>query len=55
MPQTPWGNVAWVRAVHGASVTVEEYNFNGDGNYHERTVVAGSVSGYTHFKDLPSR
>jgi surface antigen len=46
------GHIAWVEAVNGSNVTIEEYNFNFTHNYSERTIAASSVSGYIHFKDL---
>ena len=46
------GHVAWVEAVNGSNVTIEEYNFNFTYNYSERTIAASSVSGYIHFKDI---
>jgi surface antigen len=46
------GHVAWVEAIDGGSVTIEEYNFNFTHNYSERVIAASSVSGYIHFKDL---
>lgn len=45
------GHVAWVSAVSGNNVTVEEYNQNSDGKYHVRTFAKGSASGYIHIKD----
>ncbi|MDN3354096.1 CHAP domain-containing protein [Actinomadura sp. DC4] len=47
------GHVAWVEAVSGGNVTVEEYNYSYTGRYSERTVSAGSPTAYLHFKDLP--
>lgn len=49
-------HVAWVEAVstNGLSVTIEEYNVDYTGHYNERTISAGSVSGYIHFKDIQS-
>ncbi|MEP6629999.1 MAG: ricin-type beta-trefoil lectin domain protein, partial [Lapillicoccus sp.] len=47
----PGGHVAWVEAVSGTTVTIEEYNVNNDGAYHERTVVPSQFQ-YIHFKDL---
>jgi surface antigen len=46
-------HVAWVESVNGdGTVTIEEYNYNYNGLYHERTIAASSVSGYIHFKDI---
>lgn len=49
-------HVAWVSSVNAnGTVTVEEYNNPaGSGAYNVRTISKGSVSGYIHFKDLPS-
>lgn len=47
----PYGHVAWVSAVSGGSVTVQEYNYYGNGTYSTRTVPASSFR-YIHFKDL---
>ena len=47
----PNGHVAWVEAVSGSNVTIEEYNINNDGAYHER-VVSTSQYQYIHFKDI---
>jgi hypothetical protein len=48
-------HVAWVEAVNGNYVTIEEYNNPaGTGNWSQRTIAANSVSGYIHFKDLGS-
>ena len=47
-----YGHVAWVAAVSGSTVTVEEYNYSYDGRYHLRTVPASSFAGYIHIKDL---
>jgi len=49
-----FGHVAWVEAVSGGNITVEEYNYGLTGQYSERTVPASSPTGYLHFKDLPS-
>ena len=46
------GHVAWVEAINGANITIEEYNRDFHGNYSERTIAANTVSGYIHFKDL---
>ena len=46
------GHVAWVEAVNGSSVTIEEYNYDYHGHYHERSINAASASGYIHFKDV---
>jgi surface antigen len=48
-----YGHVAYVVAVSGGSVTIEEYNEHYDGTYDKRTVPAGTFTGYIHFKDTP--
>ncbi len=54
-------HVAWVEAVTGDKVTVEEYNnvdsnqngiYGDDGTYSSRTVPSSSFSGFIHFKDI---
>jgi surface antigen len=50
---TSANHVAWVEAVSGATVTVEDYNSDFTGHYGEHTVAASSYQ-YIHFKDLPS-
>jgi len=47
-----YGHVAWVEAVNGSQVTIEEYNYPGGGSYNERTLAASGVSYFIHFKDL---
>ena len=47
-----YGHVAWVCAVSGSNVTVEEYNWGTAGKYNKRTIAASNPSGYIHFKDL---
>ena len=47
-----YGHVAWVKAVNGEYVTIEEYNKNSDGNYSTRTIHKGAMTGYIHFKDI---
>ncbi|HFI0563568.1 TPA: SH3 domain-containing protein [Streptococcus suis] len=50
-----WWNtmhVAWVTAIDGDRVEIEEYNFNYTTNYNRRWIPKNSVSGYIHFKDL---
>ncbi|MCY7202743.1 GBS Bsp-like repeat-containing protein [Streptococcus gallolyticus subsp. gallolyticus] len=49
-----YGHVAWVAAVNGNSVVVEEYNWNWDYAYHTRTMPISSYAGFIHFKDLKS-
>lgn len=47
-----YGHVAWVSAVNGnGTVTIEEYNYGGNGTYSTRTVSTGSFV-YIHVKDL---
>ncbi|HWC47303.1 MAG TPA: CHAP domain-containing protein, partial [Solirubrobacterales bacterium] len=50
----PGDHVAWVAAVGAGTVTIEEYNYDYAGHYHERTIPSSYPSGYIHFKDLPS-
>lgn len=50
-----YGHVAWVAAVEGNNVIIEEYNFNWSQNYHRRSIPISSVSGFIHFKDLGGR
>lgn len=45
-------HVAWVEAVNGDQVTIQEYNYNYNHNYNRRVINRSSVSGYIHFKDL---
>lgn len=49
-----YGHVAWVAAVNGDMVTVEEYNYNylKPFTYVTRTVSKSTFTGYIHFKDL---
>lgn len=49
-----YGHVAWVSAVDGNNVTIEEYNYDHCGNYHTRTIPVNEPHGYIHIKDLPS-
>jgi surface antigen len=49
-----FGHVAWVSAVDGGNVTIEEYNRDYHGHYSTRTVPAASFTGYIHFKDIPA-
>lgn len=52
-----WNNsgrshVAWVKQVNSnGTAVIDEYNWNGDGAYHTRTV---SAPYYIHFKDITS-
>jgi surface antigen len=48
-----YGHVAYVVAVNGGSVTIEEYNHNYTGTYGKRTVPVSTFTGYIHFKDTP--
>jgi surface antigen len=48
-----YGHVAYVEAVNGGSVYIEEYNHFGNGTYDARTVPASTFTGYIHFKDVP--
>lgn len=47
-----YGHVAWVAAVNGNNITVEEYNWNWDYSYHTRNMSASHYAGFIHFKDL---
>lgn len=49
-----WGHVAYVQAVNGGSVFIEDYNHRLDGHYDARWVPASTFTGYIHFKDRPS-
>ena len=49
-----WGHVAYVVAVKGDNVTVEEYNYLKRGTYDRRVTSASSFTGFIHFKDLPA-
>jgi len=44
-----YGHVAWVTAVDGSQVTIEEYNWANAENYGKRTVAKGTFSYYIHF------
>ena len=46
-----YGHVAYVVAVNGSTITVEEYNEHFNGTYDQRTVAASAFTGYIHFKD----
>ncbi|HMC49251.1 MAG TPA: CHAP domain-containing protein, partial [Solirubrobacterales bacterium] len=48
-----WGHVAYVVAVNGGNVTVEEYNYLQKGAYDKRVISASAFTGFIHFKDLP--
>lgn len=45
------GHVAWVEAVNGDLVTIQEYNYDLQGNYNRRTIHRSSAQ-YIHFRDL---
>lgn len=47
-----YGHVAWVEAVNGDNVVIQEYNFASPGNYGRRVINRWKVSGYIHFKDI---
>ncbi len=49
-----YGHVAWVAAVNGSYVTIEEYNYTGNGTYNTRIVQVSSATGYIHIKDIAS-
>lgn len=46
-----YGHVAWVSAVNGNNVTIEEYNYSYTGRYNTRTVNSSEFQ-YIHIKDL---
>ena len=46
-----FGHVAWVAAVGNGTVTIEEYNWDGDGRYHTRDMPVTHYSGFIHIKD----
>jgi surface antigen len=48
----PFGHVAYVEAVQGSNVYIEEYNEHENGEYDSRTVPASTFTGYIHFKDI---
>jgi surface antigen/NADPH-dependent curcumin reductase CurA len=45
-------HVAWVAAVDGNRVLIEEYNYDYNGNYNSRWINKNAVDGYIHFKDM---
>jgi len=50
-----WWNsnhVAWVEAVSGDQVTIQEYNYGYTGSYHRRSISKTNPTGYIHFKDI---
>lgn len=47
-----YGHVAWVAAVNGDQVVVEEYNYEFEAAYGTRTLNKNDFSGYIHFKDI---
>jgi hypothetical protein len=47
-------HVAWVSAVHGDQVHIEEYNWGTPGQYGARTINKTEPTGYIHFRDLPN-
>jgi surface antigen len=49
-----FGHVAYVVGVSSGSVTIEEYNYYGNGTYDKRTVPSAAFTGYIHFKDQPT-
>ena len=47
------GHVAWVAAVEGGRVLIEEYNgWGGPHRYHSRWLAISEVTAFIHFKDL---
>ncbi|CYY46176.1 surface antigen [Streptococcus suis] len=49
--ETPM-HVAWVSAVNGDTVEIEEYNYGVRYTYGRRVIPKNAVSGYIHFKNL---
>jgi len=49
-----YGHVAWVSAINGDTVRIEEYNYNNAFAYGERDIPKTNVSGYIHFSDIGS-
>ena len=47
-----YGHVAWVSAVNGNKVTIEEYNALIVGGYNTAVISVGNPTGYIHIKDL---
>ena len=47
-----YGHVAWVLAVKGNDVEIEEYNWNYNGTYRRTTKSKNTATGYIHIKDL---
>ncbi len=47
-----YGHVAWVKSVSGSNVVIEEYNWNGDGNFHTRTIASTNPTGFIHIRDI---
>ena len=45
-------HVAWVSAVYGDTVEIEEYNYGYRHVYNKRQIPRNAVTGYIHFKDL---
>jgi surface antigen len=52
--RSPFGHVAYVESVSGISVSIEEYNHDGNGTYDARTVPSSAFTAYIHFKDISS-
>lgn len=47
-----YGHVAWVESVSGDDVVIQEYNYDNQGDYNQRTINKSQVSGYIHFDDI---
>lgn len=47
-----YGHVAWVEAVNGDNVVIQDYNYVSRGNYGRRTINRWNPAGYIHFKDI---
>ena len=46
------GHVAWVSAINGSNITIEEYNWYTVGGYNTRVISKSTPTGYIHLKDL---
>ena len=47
-----FGHVAWVEAVNGDEVIIEEYNYGGSTKYNRRPIPADDPTCYIHIKDI---
>ncbi len=49
------GHVAWVAEVReNGKIFIEEYNWDGDGQYHSREMNPWDYTGFIHIKDIPT-